>query len=304
MSLQPSRETSCRHCKILCEITILRWFLQQGANVNAQDGNGWTPLIVATVCGSMPCLEILLAQGADRSITDASGKTALDHARRGNRKEIAAVLKAQSESSPARSVPATLIPPTVTVPPTASPPAGSASVAQAQFDALKAQFDAKEAELQVAKAALAQKDAELQATKAELQATQTTLTAVSLELTQLRTASTDAQLQQTAQGLVGTGHRLTLDDICVLVQFWNLDIKLDALRASTLTLQDILDLKPVTLKRRLGCNYGTAVALVSFLLTMRSQTLCQTWSERFRIPMADNKLQAEITCCSGRNRCA
>eukprot|EP00042_Codosiga_hollandica_P050079 m.591353 g.591353 ORF g.591353 m.591353 type:complete len:78 (+) comp58013_c0_seq60:332-565(+) len=68
----------------------------------------------------MPCLEILLAQGADKSITDASGKTALDHARRGNRKEIAAVLKAQSESSPARSVPATLIPPTVTVPPTAS----------------------------------------------------------------------------------------------------------------------------------------------------------------------------------------
>eukprot|EP00042_Codosiga_hollandica_P034123 m.237112 g.237112 ORF g.237112 m.237112 type:complete len:57 (-) comp54330_c0_seq69:489-659(-) len=40
--------------------------------------------------------------------------------------------------------------------------------------------------------------------------------------------------------MVGKGHRLTQDDICSLVQFWKLDIKLEVLQASGLTLQTIL----------------------------------------------------------------
>eukprot|EP00042_Codosiga_hollandica_P034124 m.237156 g.237156 ORF g.237156 m.237156 type:complete len:161 (-) comp54330_c0_seq78:122-604(-) len=65
--------------------------------------------------------------------------------------------------------------------------------------------------------------------------------------------------------MVGKGHRLTQDDICSLVQFWKLDIKLEVLQASGLTLQTILGEKLIAIKRKLGCNYGTAVALVSFL---------------------------------------
>eukprot|EP00042_Codosiga_hollandica_P037134 m.289877 g.289877 ORF g.289877 m.289877 type:complete len:241 (+) comp55064_c0_seq20:93-815(+) len=97
------------------------------------------------------------------------------------------------------------------------------------------------------------------------QATQTTLTAANQELAQLRTAVKTLQLQQNVQGLVAKGHGLLLDDICVLAQFWELDIKPDVLRASQLTLQNILQGTSVSLKRKLSCTYGTAVALMSFL---------------------------------------
>eukprot|EP00042_Codosiga_hollandica_P026913 m.130057 g.130057 ORF g.130057 m.130057 type:complete len:556 (-) comp52330_c2_seq20:103-1770(-) len=119
---------------------------------------------------------------------------------------------------------------------------------------------------------MAQKDAEHQATHTAYasecgahHATQSTLASVQQELAQFKAAAATAHLQQTAQGLVGKGHRLTLDDICVLVQFWKLEIKLDVLCATALTLQSIFENSPVTLRRRLSCSYGTAVALVCFL---------------------------------------
>eukprot|EP00042_Codosiga_hollandica_P041046 m.362528 g.362528 ORF g.362528 m.362528 type:complete len:255 (-) comp56017_c0_seq19:18-782(-) len=71
--------------------------------------------------------------------------------------------------------------------------------------------------------------------------------------------------KQDAQNLVRKKHRLALGDICVLAQFWKLDIKLEMLRTSNLTLQGIVESKPASLKRKLACNYGTAVALISFL---------------------------------------
>eukprot|EP00042_Codosiga_hollandica_P050074 m.591230 g.591230 ORF g.591230 m.591230 type:complete len:422 (+) comp58013_c0_seq45:89-1354(+) len=273
---------------------IVDYFLRQHIDCNTLNKFGHTALMKATLNGSITSASLLLKAGAHVDIADQHGKTALIYARERGHKDLLALLEAyRPKTQPTKPV-ALAMP---QLPQRQMPDLDSVLAqltaeqnkrleaeqnlqqlslehqsARAQLDQMQQSHAQKDTALaqerqehQVTKASLAQKDAELQATKAELKATQTTLAAVSLELTQLRTASTDTQLQQTAQGLVGTGHRLTLDDICVLVQFWNLDIKLDALRASTLTLQDILDLKPVTLKRRLGCNYGTAVALVSFL---------------------------------------
>ena len=42
------------------------------------------------------------------------------------------------------------------------------------------------------------------------------------------------------QGLVGKGHGLVLDEICVLAQFWQLDIKPEVLRATNSAVSDIL----------------------------------------------------------------
>eukprot|EP00042_Codosiga_hollandica_P027090 m.132278 g.132278 ORF g.132278 m.132278 type:complete len:181 (-) comp52381_c0_seq2:74-616(-) len=81
------------------------------------------------------------------------------------------------------------------------------------------------------------------------------------ELAHFKAASAAAQLQQAVQ----SGHALTLEDICVLAQFWRLDVKADVLRASNLTLQGLLGSNPLALRRRLTCNYGTAVALATFL---------------------------------------
>eukprot|EP00042_Codosiga_hollandica_P031264 m.188197 g.188197 ORF g.188197 m.188197 type:complete len:194 (+) comp53594_c1_seq19:1650-2231(+) len=99
------------------------------------------------------------------------------------------------------------------------------------------------------------------------QATRSTLAVVNQEFMQFR-AAVAAQLQQDAQVVAGMGSRLALDDVCVLIRFWKLDIKLDALRASSLAPLDIPRISSVTLKKKLSCNYGTALALISSLRTL------------------------------------
>eukprot|EP00042_Codosiga_hollandica_P036415 m.278341 g.278341 ORF g.278341 m.278341 type:complete len:363 (+) comp54885_c0_seq3:118-1206(+) len=84
------------------------------------------------------------------------------------------------------------------------------------------------------------------------------------EVSRWRAEAARTQLHQEAQRLASKG-QLTLDDICVLVLYWQLDIKPEVLRASTLTSQAILQSKAASLKKKLACNYGTTVALVSFL---------------------------------------
>eukprot|EP00042_Codosiga_hollandica_P022445 m.82732 g.82732 ORF g.82732 m.82732 type:complete len:357 (-) comp50791_c0_seq7:90-1160(-) len=136
----------------------------------------------------------------------------------------------------------------------------------------------KDSEHQATKVQLAQLQQTLSRSTAEHQATreafasectahkstQVTL-AVREELAHYKAAATTARLQQDVQGLAKKGHKLTLDDIYLLAQFWKLDIRPETLQASSLALQGILDLSSATLKRKLACNYGTGVALVSFL---------------------------------------
>eukprot|EP00042_Codosiga_hollandica_P020644 m.67574 g.67574 ORF g.67574 m.67574 type:complete len:247 (+) comp49980_c0_seq3:742-1482(+) len=89
----------------------------------------------------------------------------------------------------------------------------------------------------------------------------------------LNTRGSISSEHQEAEGLIRKGAGLTMDDICLLVQYWKLDVKLDALPASNLTLQTILGMKRVTLRHRLACTYGTTVALVAFLRKLVEGTL-------------------------------
>ena len=56
-------------------LDVVSWLLQSGANVNVADGEGDIPLHYAD---SLEVARILLANGADPSIRNAEGKTALE----------------------------------------------------------------------------------------------------------------------------------------------------------------------------------------------------------------------------------
>eukprot|EP00042_Codosiga_hollandica_P013960 m.31847 g.31847 ORF g.31847 m.31847 type:complete len:236 (-) comp42066_c0_seq1:33-740(-) len=124
---------------------------------------------------------------------------------------------------------------------------------------------AAECELQELKAKLSQTEADLQTVQGELQAVRVTLAATNDDLQVMKAEASRTQLHRDVQGLIGKGSSLTLEEICTLVRHWQLSIKLETLRASGLTLRLILESKSTSLKSKLGCNYGTIVALVSFL---------------------------------------
>ena len=64
-----------------------------GAEVDARDRNQYTPLMRAAYMGRTKICEMLLALGADPSLKDKDGKTALDWAREQNKPECAALLQ-------------------------------------------------------------------------------------------------------------------------------------------------------------------------------------------------------------------
>eukprot|EP01046_Picozoa_sp_COSAG06_P021901 COSAG06_NODE_1669_length_8750_cov_35.371736_9_plen_115_part_00 len=64
-----------------------------GAELDARDGYQNTPLILAAWNGSTKICEMLLALGADPSLKNRDGKTALDKARQYNKPECAALLQ-------------------------------------------------------------------------------------------------------------------------------------------------------------------------------------------------------------------
>lgn len=52
--------------------------LEQGADVNVKDKNGWTALIYATTHSSLDVVKLMIEQGADVNAKDKAGKSALD----------------------------------------------------------------------------------------------------------------------------------------------------------------------------------------------------------------------------------
>ena len=73
---------------------IARALIDAGADVNWIDGEGVTPLILASFKGHTEIVQILLDQGADTTIKDQWNRTALDYAlRRGNSDPIAQLLQ-------------------------------------------------------------------------------------------------------------------------------------------------------------------------------------------------------------------
>ena len=58
-----------------------RWLIEQGADVNARDNIGRTPLQWAAEYGRAESVRLLMGAGADPTMQDSTGKTALDIAR-------------------------------------------------------------------------------------------------------------------------------------------------------------------------------------------------------------------------------
>ncbi|MDQ3400862.1 MAG: ankyrin repeat domain-containing protein [Candidatus Limnocylindria bacterium] len=71
---------------------IAKALVRAGADVNAKQRHGWTPLHGAADSGDRELVELLLSRGADPTMTQQDGKTALDIARERGRVEVVSVL--------------------------------------------------------------------------------------------------------------------------------------------------------------------------------------------------------------------
>jgi hypothetical protein len=67
--------------------------LRKGANANARDKSGWTPLHWAASYGRVDVARLLLEHGADPGIRDKDGRTPLDIARATRHKEVVRVIE-------------------------------------------------------------------------------------------------------------------------------------------------------------------------------------------------------------------
>jgi ankyrin repeat protein len=67
--------------------------IASGANLNAQNTSGKTPLHFAAENGHVEAARLLHQAGADRTLRDTRGRTALDYAIAKNRPEIAQLLR-------------------------------------------------------------------------------------------------------------------------------------------------------------------------------------------------------------------
>lgn len=65
---------------ILGYVDIFMILLESGANVDAAEEVGQTPLMKAIIHDNIEIFKILLKHGADVNIADSSGRTAIDHA--------------------------------------------------------------------------------------------------------------------------------------------------------------------------------------------------------------------------------
>ena len=80
---------------------LVRALVQAGADVNAADGRGATPLMDAAN-GSLAMVSLLLELGANANARSLSGGTALDIARREQRQDIVRLLQRAARTRPAK----------------------------------------------------------------------------------------------------------------------------------------------------------------------------------------------------------
>ena len=59
------------------KVSSIRFFLDKRLDINAQDSNGCTPVIIATQHEMTNCIIYLIKNGADLTIRDTNGDTAL-----------------------------------------------------------------------------------------------------------------------------------------------------------------------------------------------------------------------------------
>ncbi len=73
---------------------MVRLLLEHHAYIDAESPNGTTPLMMAAHYGNPTVVKLLLEEGADPSIKNQQGLTALDFAHRANRAEVAEIIAA------------------------------------------------------------------------------------------------------------------------------------------------------------------------------------------------------------------
>mmetsp|Transcript_11638 Transcript_11638/g.32711 ORF Transcript_11638/g.32711 Transcript_11638/m.32711 type:complete len:144 (+) Transcript_11638:29-460(+) len=59
------------------DLEEVKLFLERGADVNASNWSGWTPLLRAAVKGNVKVVKLLVASGADLEAKDSAGETSL-----------------------------------------------------------------------------------------------------------------------------------------------------------------------------------------------------------------------------------
>ena len=69
-------------------VGVIELLIEGGANPNLQNRRGLTPLMIAASEGHLASVQALLDAKTDASITDFTGRTALDWARRANRHRV------------------------------------------------------------------------------------------------------------------------------------------------------------------------------------------------------------------------
>ena len=65
-------------------VGVVEILLEAGANVNLQNRQGLTPLMIAASEGHLSTVQALIDAKADPSLTDFTGRTAWEWAQRGN----------------------------------------------------------------------------------------------------------------------------------------------------------------------------------------------------------------------------
>ena len=72
---------------------VAELLITEGADVNAKTNSGWTPLVVAAVRGHKEVVELLIAKNANVNAKNNGGETPLDWAIQRKRTEIANLLR-------------------------------------------------------------------------------------------------------------------------------------------------------------------------------------------------------------------
>ncbi|PLC62302.1 hypothetical protein B7L68_07655 [Thermoproteus sp. CP80] len=74
-------------------VDVVRLLLEQGANPNAKDKHGFTPLHDAAYGGHVGIVKLLLEHGADPTVKDGDGETPLDLARKKGYRGVASLIE-------------------------------------------------------------------------------------------------------------------------------------------------------------------------------------------------------------------
>jgi ankyrin repeat protein len=79
-------------------LAIMQMLLDESAYIDAESPNGTTPLMMAAMYGTPAAVKLLLEAGADPTLKNQLGLSALDFANRGNRKDAAELIAASIQA--------------------------------------------------------------------------------------------------------------------------------------------------------------------------------------------------------------